>query len=73
MAPPRCYTVPQICQLLDMPRSTFYLLKRTGQLPCLEECRPRFGRRMRFRADLIDRYCENELVRGPVRLMGRRA
>jgi Helix-turn-helix domain len=61
-AGPRCYTVTQVLERLDMPRSTFYWLKRTGQLPCLEECRPRIGKRARFRADLIDRYCENALL-----------
>ena len=33
----RCYTVAQLLQILDLPRSTFFLLKRRGQLPFLEE------------------------------------
>ena len=55
-APPKCYTVLQILELLQMPRRTFYELRRTGKLPCLEELKPRLGRRIRYRADLIDRY-----------------
>lgn len=56
---PRCYTVAQILELLALPRATFYELKRAGKLPCLEELQPRLGRRLRFRADLVDRYLEN--------------
>lgn len=56
----RCYTVPQILDLLQMPRRTFFALKKAGQLPFLEELHPRIGRRVRFRADLVDRYLAGE-------------
>jgi hypothetical protein len=52
----RCYTVTQFCEAASIPRSSFYRLKRTGQFPFLEELKPRIGRVMRYRADLIDRY-----------------
>jgi predicted DNA-binding transcriptional regulator AlpA len=56
MNPPRCYTIKQVCQMLEMPRRTFFDLRKAGALPCLEELRPRLGRLVRYRADLIDRY-----------------
>jgi len=56
MSAPRCYTVLQILELLQMPRRTFYELRAQGKLPCLEELKPRLGRRIRYRADLIDKY-----------------
>jgi hypothetical protein len=43
---------------LQLPRRTFFKLKKAGQLPMLEELRPRIGRTTRYRADLIDRYLE---------------
>jgi len=54
----RCYTVAQLLgvDLLNMPRRTFFTLKKAGQLPFLEELKPRIGRRLRYRADLVDRY-----------------
>lgn len=54
----RCYTVAQLLgvELLNMPRRTFFTLKRAGKLPFLEELKPRIGRRIRYRADLVDRY-----------------
>jgi hypothetical protein len=52
----RCYTTADILAALGMARRTFFHLKRTGQLPFLEELRPRVGRVVRYRADLIDRY-----------------
>jgi hypothetical protein len=54
----RCYTVVQLLSvdLLNMPRRTFFTLKKAGRLPFLEELKPRVGRRIRFRADLVDRY-----------------
>jgi len=57
---PHCYTVAQILELLQLPRRTFFTLKKAGQLPFLEELRPRIGRRARFRADLVDRYLAGE-------------
>jgi hypothetical protein len=52
----RCYTIPQLLELLQIPRATFFTLRRTGRLPFLEELKPRLGRRVRYRADLVDRY-----------------
>lgn len=57
----RCYTVAQVCEALEIPRRSFFHLQRTGQLPFVEELRPRIGRIVRFRADLIDRYLAGEL------------
>jgi len=64
----RCYTVTQLLgpDLLNLPRATFYALKAAGQLPMLEELRPRIGRRARFRADLVDRYLAGEWGRARV-------
>jgi hypothetical protein len=58
MSGPRCYTVHQLLgvELLNMPRRTFFTLKKAGRLPFLEELKPRLGRRIRYRADLVDRY-----------------
>lgn len=56
----RAYTVPQLCAVLELPRSTFFHLRRKGQLPFLEELRPRLGRTVRYRADLVDRYLRGE-------------
>jgi excisionase family DNA binding protein len=52
----RAYTVPQLCTVLELPRSTFFHLRKKGQLPFLEELRPRLGRTVRYRADLVDRW-----------------
>ena len=60
MNEPRCYTIPEILQKLQMPRTTFKTLRRAGLLPFLEELRPRLGRRVRYRADLVDRYLRGE-------------
>jgi hypothetical protein len=56
----RCYTVPEVLRKLQMPKATFTRLKREGKLPFLEELRPRLGRRVRYRADLVDRYLEGQ-------------
>ena len=64
MSAPRCYTVEMLLEKLSMSRSTFFELKRTGQLPFLEELRPRLGRRLHFRADLVDRYLAGQWI-GP--------
>lgn len=58
MSGPRCYTVAQLLgvDLLNMPRRTFFTLKKAGKLPFLDELKPRIGRRIRYRADLVDRY-----------------
>jgi hypothetical protein len=52
----RCYTTADVLDLLHMNRRTFFELKRRGQLPYLEEIRPRSGRIVRYRADRIDAY-----------------
>jgi len=52
----RCYTVEQLLEKLQLPRRTFFTLKKAGKLPFLEELSPRLGRRARYRADLVDRY-----------------
>lgn len=52
----RCYTAAQIIAFLQISKCSFFALKRRGQLPFLEELRPRLGRTVRYRADLVDRY-----------------
>ena len=59
----RCYTTAQLLDLLQLPRRSFFSLKKAGKIPCLEELKPRIGRRARFRADLVDRYLENQWQR----------
>lgn len=56
----RCYTVAQLCDMLALPRPTFFHLRKKGQLPFLEELRPRLGRTVRYRADLVERYLAGE-------------
>lgn len=56
MAGPECYSLATVLDKLQMPRATFFKLRKRGLIPCLEECRPRLGRRVRYRADLIDRW-----------------
>lgn len=69
---PRSYTAAQVRELLaHMPRSTFFTLKAAGQLTFLEELRPRLGRSARYRADLVDRYLENDWQRQPQRTFPR--
>jgi hypothetical protein len=57
---PRCYTISQLLEMLNMPRRTFFTLKAAGKLPFLEELKPRIGRCLRFRADLVDRYLNGD-------------
>jgi len=52
----RAYTVAQLLDALELPRSTFFHLRAKGELPFLEELTPRLGRVVRYRADLVDRY-----------------
>lgn len=56
MSEPRCYTLAQVIEKVQIPRSSFFMLKARGELPFLEELKPRVGRRARYRADLVDRY-----------------
>jgi hypothetical protein len=59
----RCYTTAQLLDLLQLPRRSFFTLKAAGKIPCLEELKPRIGRRARYRADLVDRWLENDWYR----------
>lgn len=52
----RCYTIADLVADLKIPRRTFFRLWKAGELPFLEELKPRIGRRVRFRADLVDRW-----------------
>ena len=60
----RCYRIDQVLEKLGMSRRTFFRLRAQGLLPYLEELKPRTGRIVRYRADLIDRYLDNAYVRG---------
>ena len=71
MSEMRCYTVEEVRAKLQMAKTTFTSLKRAGKLPFLEELRPRLGRRVRYRADLVDRYLRGEWAR-PAFSFGRR-
>lgn len=71
MSDARCYTVPEVLAKLQMKPRTFSALKRRGALPFLEELRPRLGRRVRYRADLIDQYLSGEWGRRPAVMFGR--
>lgn len=62
---PRAYTVTQVCEILSIPRRSFFHLRNTGQLPMCEELKPRIGRVVRYRADLVDQYAENQFGRPP--------
>lgn len=64
--PRRAYTLAQLCEALDLPVSSYYDLKRAGKLPFVEELKPRIGKRLRFRADLIDLYLAGEWQRSHV-------
>ena len=44
MSDARCYTVAQVCEKIQVPRASFYLLRAQGRLPFLEELKPRLGR-----------------------------
>jgi len=56
----RCYTVRDLLTALALSRTTLFDLYHRGQLPFLEELKPRIGKRLRFRADLVDRYLAGE-------------
>jgi excisionase family DNA binding protein len=57
---PRALTTQEVCELLNIPKRSFYHLRKTGALPMVEELKPRIGRIARFRADLIERYLEGQ-------------
>jgi excisionase family DNA binding protein len=69
---PGCYTVAELCTLLHLSRSSFYEARDKGRLPFLEELRPRIGRVLRYRADLVDRYLAGAWKPAPVAVPGRR-
>lgn len=56
----RAYTVAEIRERIPMSKATFFRLRRLGQLPFLEEIKPRLGRLVRYRADLVDRFLAND-------------
>lgn len=56
----RAYTIKQICEILTIPRRSFYHLRKAGRLPMLEELKPRLGHIVRYRADLVDRYADGQ-------------
>lgn len=55
-----CYSAAQIIALLNISPRSFFEWKRRGELPFVEELRPRLGRSVRYRADLIERYLRGE-------------
>jgi excisionase family DNA binding protein len=55
MAPHRALTIKEVCEALNLKRRTFFSLKRAGKLPMVEELKPRLGRLVRYRPDLIER------------------
>lgn len=58
----RCYTAAQIIAKLQISPSHFFNQRRLGRLPFLEELKPRLGRSVRYRADLVDRYLAGRKV-----------
>lgn len=69
----RCYFIPQVLDLLQLTPTTFKRLRSEGKLPFLEEMRPRLGRRVRYRAEPVDRYLAGEWGRPSLVFGGRRA
>lgn len=64
----RCYTTAQLLDALTMTPRTFFRRKLAGDLPFLEELKPRIGRSARYRADLVDRYLAGQWGQQPRRL-----
>ena len=60
MSPPRAYTIAQVCEVLSIPRRSFFHLRKAGHLPMCQELRPRIGRVVRYRADLVDQYAAGQ-------------
>jgi hypothetical protein len=56
----RCYTIAQVREKLQLSKTTFARLRANGQLPFLEELRPRLGRMIRYRAKPIDDYLSGQ-------------
>lgn len=59
---PKCYTVAQLLDALQLSRTQFFELKRQGELPFLEELQPRVGGKHRYKAEPIDLYFENKFA-----------
>jgi len=58
---PACYTVRDICRLLQIKPRHFRRLRERGLLPFLEEIRPSLGPRMpRYRVAPVDAYLRNQ-------------
>lgn len=67
------YTITEVCDRISLARSTFYRLRNAGELPFLEEVRPRLGKRARYRADLVEQFVANQFNRNPLAFIGRRS
>lgn len=65
-ASPRCYFVADLVEILRMSRSSFYRALAAGELPFLEELRPRIGNKPRYRADLVDKYLTGSWKPAPI-------
>lgn len=66
------YTITKVLERIDMARSTFYRLRDLGELPFIEEVRPRLGKRPRYRADLVEQYVSNQFNRNPLEIVRRK-
>jgi hypothetical protein len=71
MSAPTFYTGRDVRARLGMSLATFKRLRAAGGLPFLEELRPRLGRIIRYRADLVDRYLAGQWQEH-ARIFGRR-
>lgn len=60
MSLPRALTITDVCAALNIPKRSFFHLRRAGQLPMCQELKPRIGRVVRYRADVIDRWLAGE-------------
>ena len=54
----RAYTIAQVCELLAIPRRSFFHHRKHGHLPMCIELRPRIGRVVRYQAEPVDRYAD---------------
>jgi len=61
----RVYTRPEVCRMLKMSRQTFQ--RHMASMPWAQEVLPRIGRRPKYLAAPMDRYCRGEwpLLHGP--------
>lgn len=60
MNAPRALTIADVCLALNIPRRSFFHLRRSGALPMCQELTPRIGRVVRYRAHPIERYLAGE-------------